>query len=65
MSTAMLRFLRKHRHEIGDRILPPVDLAVLQRGRRRRGIGHHDPFDAVDQHLLAAGEPGGGSCRGT
>ncbi len=50
--------LLEHRHEIGDRILPPIDLPVLQRGRRRGRIRHHHPFHAVDQHLLAAGEPG-------
>ena len=44
-------------HEVRNRILPPVDLAVLQRGGSGRRIRHHDPFDAVDQHLLAAGEP--------
>ena len=50
--------LLERRHQIGDRALPPIDLAVLQRGRRRRGIRDHHPFDAVNQHLLAAGEPG-------
>ncbi len=50
--------LLQHRHEIGNRILPPVHLAVLQRGRCRSRIGDHNPLDAVDQHLLAAGEPG-------
>ncbi len=50
--------LLEHRHEIGDRILPPIDLAVLQRGRRCGRIRDHHPFHAVDQHLLAAGEPG-------
>src|SRR5215212_1190382 len=48
--------LPEHRHEVGDRVLPPIDLAVLQRRRGRSGIGHDDPLDAVDHHLLAAGE---------
>ena len=51
--------LLEHRHEIGDRRFPPVDLAVLQRRRGGGGIGHDHPLDAVDPHLLAAGEPGG------
>ena len=58
MSTLMLRLLLSDRHQIGDRALPPIDLAVLQGCRGRGGIGDHHPFDAVDQHPLAAGEPG-------
>ena len=57
MSTVTVAVLAQHRHQVGDRVLPPVHLAVLQRGGGGRRVRHHDPFDAVDQHPLAAREP--------
>src|SRR5262249_55747015 len=43
--------------EVSDRGFPPIHFAVLQRGGGGAWIGHHHPFDAVEQHALAAGEP--------
>ena len=57
MSATTLRFLRSSGHEVGNRVLPPVDLAVLQRRGGGRGVRHHLPFDAIDRDALAAGEP--------
>ncbi len=51
--------LLQDRHEVRDRILPPINFAVLQGGGGSGGIRHHDPFYAVDEHILAAGEPRG------
>ena len=52
--------LAQQRNQVGNRILPPVDLAVLQRGGGGRGVRHHNPFDALGQHSLAAREPRAG-----
>ena len=49
--------LAQQRHQIGNRILPPVDLATLQRRAGGRGVGHDYPLDPLDQHPLAAGQP--------
>lgn len=49
--------LLQHGHEIGDRVLPPVDLTVLQGGGSGGRIRHHQPLDAIDQDVLAAGKP--------
>jgi len=49
--------LAQQRHQVGNRILPPVDLAALQRRGGGRRIRHHHPFDALGQHPLAAREP--------
>src|SRR5690348_622545 len=43
--------------EIARRVLPPVDLAAAQRGRRRKRI-QGQPLDAIEMsHLRAGGEP--------
>src|SRR5258706_5140567 len=44
-------------HQVGNRVLPPVDFAVLQCRRGGRRIRHDDPFYALRQHVLAAREP--------
>src|SRR5207248_339535 len=44
--------------EIAGRVLPPVDLAAAQRGRRRKRV-QRDPFDPLEmRHLRPGGEPG-------
>ena len=48
----------QRRHQIGQRLLQPIDLAVLQRGRGSRRVGDGDPFDTVCNDLFAAGKPG-------
>ena len=50
----------QRRHQVGDGVLPPVDLAVLERGRGGRRVGHDVPLDAVHAHALGAGKPGAG-----
>ncbi len=49
----------EQRHQVGDRVLPPIDLAVLQRGRLGGVVRQDQPLDAVEHHALAAGEPVG------
>ncbi len=43
------------------RLFEPVDLALLQGGRRGGGIGDDQPFDAVEMHLLGPGDQAGGA----
>ena len=45
------------RQELARHQLPPIDLAVVERRRRRRRIRDVDPFDAVEFDDLAAGDP--------
>lgn len=49
--------LAQQRHQIGDGKLPPIHLTVLKRCGGGGRVGHHDPFDAIEQHPLAAREP--------
>ena len=49
--------LLQQRHEVGGRVLPPIDLAVLQRRRLGGVVGHDQPLDAVEHHALAARQP--------
>jgi len=49
--------LSQERYQVGNRGLPPVDLAALQRRAGGRRVRHDHPFDAFDQHSLAAREP--------
>ena len=49
--------LLEQRHEVLRRVLPPIHLVVLQRARRRRGIGDHVPLDAVEVDDLGSGRP--------
>jgi len=44
-------------HEIGEWEFQPIHFAVLQCGGGGCGFGDDDPFDAVNQHALAASEP--------
>src|SRR5215470_5124170 len=37
----------QQRQQVGIWQFPPVDLTGLQGCRRGRGIGHHDPLDAL------------------
>ena len=52
ISTAICGFLRQDRQQVGQRLLPPVDLAALQGGGGRRRVGHRMPFDPVEMHDL-------------
>ena len=46
--------IAQDRKQVGDRLLPPVDLAVL---RRRAVVGSgNDALDAIEMRDLAAGE---------
>ena len=47
----------QQRHQVGQRRLPPVDLAVLQRGRGGAGVRQDVPLDPVEGDPLAAGQP--------
>ena len=46
----------QHRTEVDQRQFDPVGLALLQRRGGGRGIGLHDPLDAIEIHHFAAGE---------
>jgi hypothetical protein len=52
-----IAILLDYRQRVRNRPLPPIDLAILQRGSCGAGVGHGEPFDPVDQDPLAAGEP--------
>ena len=43
------------RHEIDRRVLPPIDLALLQRRSRSARVGHEVPHDPVDIDDLGSG----------
>src|SRR5262249_34682025 len=45
------------RPQVGEGGVRTVDLAALQRSRRRGGIRYRDPFNAIEQHPLAARDP--------
>ena len=49
------RRLAQLRHQIGQRIFPPVDFAALQGGRCGRRIRHDLPFNPIEIGDLAAG----------
>jgi hypothetical protein len=48
---------RKLRQQIGKRLLPPVNLIVLQRRTRGCGVRNDMPDDAGEICLLGAGSP--------
>src|SRR5262249_3499776 len=50
--------LAQRRNDVGERLLQPVDLAILQRSRGSGRVSDGDPFDAVYDNILAAREPG-------
>ena len=43
------------RHKVDRRVLPPIDLALLQRRRGGTGVGHEIPHDAVEIDDLRPG----------
>ncbi|GJD96138.1 hypothetical protein OCOJLMKI_3356 [Methylobacterium iners] len=47
----------ERRHEVGERVLPPVDFAILEGTQGGRWVRHDDPLDPVDLHLLGPGKP--------
>ena len=51
--------LLQQRHHVGDRRLPPIDLARLQCGGGGGGVRNDLPFDPIEIHPLAAGQPVG------
>ena len=51
--------LAQQRHDVRLQLLPPIRLAVLQRGGGGRGIGDDVPLDALDMSALAARGPFG------
>ncbi len=53
-----LRVGLQGRHKIADRVLPPVDLAVLEGGGRGAGVGHDLPLDPLEMDPLRPGHPG-------
>ena len=47
----------QQRDQVRDRLLPPVNLAVLQCRRCACRVRHDPPLDPVKHHALAAGQP--------
>ena len=56
-STLTSLFFASSGMQVGRHLLPPVDLAGVERRRRGGRIGNVDPLDAVDLDDLAAGRP--------
>ena len=51
--------LPQGRNQVGQRPLPPIDFAALQRCCSRGRVGDHHPFHSLDEYPLCAREPGG------
>ena len=57
MSTITLRFFRSNGTRSGIGISHQSTSPFCSAAAAVAGSGHHDPFDAVEQHPLAAREP--------